>query len=248
MTDATADKTYDGYEEWKGWSDLFCYSDDEGDYYRGETRALAIRDARVLEIGFGSGSFLQWAADNGALVTGTEVNPVLATAARDHGFDILNADIAQVADGYIDHFDTIVAFDVFEHLSIAQIRSYLDATEKMLRPGGHLLLRFPNGQSPFGLAAQHGDITHIIALSQSKILQLIETKSFRMVCYRPPFSARGRNIGAIIGRAIRKVLRVWVSGMINFIYATEIPYDGVVVTVLLKNNILPPAGIKKIDQ
>jgi 2-polyprenyl-3-methyl-5-hydroxy-6-metoxy-1,4-benzoquinol methylase len=235
MTDTSIDKIYDGYEEWKGWSDLFCYSDDERDYYHGETRALAIRGARVLEIGFGSGSFLQWAADNGASVSGTEVNRALASAARDRGFDVLNADIGQVADGYTDHFDTIVAFDVFEHLSIPQIKSYLAATEKMLKPGGHLLLRFPNGQSPFGLVAQHGDYTHRTALSFSIFDQLIKHLRYMLVCYRQVYNVRGRNWATTFARFWQSMAKRAISRTLNMIFANRIIYDPVVVLILKKH-------------
>ena len=54
-------------------------------------------------------------------------------------------------------FDTVVAFDVFEHFALEEIEARLAALETMIRPGGHLLMRFPNGQSPFGLVLQHGD-------------------------------------------------------------------------------------------
>ena len=52
---------YSGYEAWKGWDDLFSYTPYKADYFAGETRGLAIAGAEVLEIGFGSGDFLQWA-------------------------------------------------------------------------------------------------------------------------------------------------------------------------------------------
>src|SRR5690606_8222202 len=86
----TAD-LYSGYENWKGWHDLFCYSSDKADYFAGETRGVAVAGAQVLEIGFGSGDFLQWAIDCGAKVVGTEINPALLKAAAERGIELLDA-------------------------------------------------------------------------------------------------------------------------------------------------------------
>ncbi|MFC5385280.1 hypothetical protein ACFPLB_04770 [Aquamicrobium segne] len=59
LSTETAPGFYSGYEAWKGWSNLFCYTPDKADYFAGETRGLAIAGGEILEIGFGSGDFLQ---------------------------------------------------------------------------------------------------------------------------------------------------------------------------------------------
>ena len=170
---------YEGYEIWKGWSKPFTVTARDAAYFAGETSGTKIEDGDVLEIGFGSGSFLAWARDHGARVVGTEINPALLAAARDLGFDLLPADIEKVADKHASCFDTIIAFDVFEHFTLATIVARLRAAETMLKPGGHLVLRFPNAQSPFGLAPQNGDMTHKTALSRSVFEQLISGNELR---------------------------------------------------------------------
>ena len=164
---------YGGYEIWKGWSKPFTVTPEDAAYFAGETSGTKIGDGDVLEIGFGSGSFLAWARECKARVVGTEINPALLAAARDLGFDLLPADIEKVADKHASRFDTIIAFDVFEHFTLATIVARLRAAETMLKPGGHLVLRFPNAQSPFGLAPQNGDPTHKTALSRSAFEPLI---------------------------------------------------------------------------
>ena len=225
---------YTDYESWKGWDTLFRYTPDKADYFSGETRGLAIAAADVLEIGFGSGDFIQWAADRGARVAGTEINPVLLDAAGERGIALIDADFERVAGDHRERFDTIVAFDVFEHFSLDEILLRLRAAEKMLKPGGHLVLRFPNGQSPFGLAPQHGDPTHRSRLSRSALEPLVRGSAFEFVRYGHPFRARGRTPGVFLMRLVRHFLRDVLSACINFIYATRIPYDAVVVLVLRK--------------
>lgn len=226
---------YQGYENWKGWTDLFTYSSEEAAYFRGEFRDAKISDSDVFEIGFGSGSFLAWAREQKATVAGTEINPTLVDAARDFNIELLPADFEKIADGHTERFDTIVAFDVFEHFTLDEIRVRLHAIEIMLRPNGLLLLRFPNAQSPFGLAPQNGDPTHKMALSLSVFEQLIQGSRFEVVRYAPSFRTAGDGLALKIVRRLRYVMRDLIGGFLNFIYTQKIPWDPVVVLVLRKN-------------
>lgn len=233
MSDSARD-LYAGYEQWKGWDKPFSLSSEEAVYFAGETRGLRIDGADVLEIGFGSGSFLAWARERGARIAGAEINPTLIGAARSFGVELLPADFETVADQHAARFDTIVAFDVFEHFTLPEIVTRLEAAETMLKPGGHLILRFPNAQSPFGLAPQNGDPTHKSALSRSVFEQLIQGTSFAVVRYAPSYRIASGSVPRRVVRAVRHALRSLVSAALNFIYAQEIPWDPVVVLVLRK--------------
>lgn len=230
----TSDDFYQGYESWKGWDELFSYDGDKADYFAGEMNGIRIRNAEVLEIGFGSGDFLQWASDQGAAVTGTEINPVLLTAAEAKGVTLLAADIENIADSHRERFDTIVAFDVFEHFMLNDVVLRLAAAETMLKPGGHLVMRFPNAQSPFGLAPQNGDPTHRSCLSRSVFEQLLQESSLKIVRYAPSFRAAGRTWPKRIARFVRHGMQDAISASLNFVYASRIPWAPVVVLVLAK--------------
>ncbi len=225
---------YRGYEAWKGWDTLFAYSPDQAQYFRGEARGIAVAGAKVLEIGFGSGAFLQWACDQGAEVRGTEINAKLLEAARTRGVGLLPAAFERTAHQHAEGFDTIVAFDVFEHFALEDIVRRLAAVETMLKPGGHLLLRFPNAQSPFGLAPQHGDPTHRSFLSRSVFEQLAQGSAFKVVRYGGAYRAAGTGLARRIVRLGRRISQDLVSGALNFVYATSVPMAPVVVLVLRK--------------
>jgi hypothetical protein len=83
---------YVGYDVWNDWEELFRYTPNKADYFSGETSGLAMNGAHALEIGFGSGEFLQWSADRGARVNGTEINAVLPDAARELNITLLDSD------------------------------------------------------------------------------------------------------------------------------------------------------------
>lgn len=230
----TASSLYTGYETWKGWTKPFTYSVEEASYFAEETRGLAIMGAEVLEIGFGSGSFLAWARDRGAKVAGTEINAASIKAAQDAGIELIDAEVERIAHRHTERFDTIVAFDVFEHFTLDEIIVRLRAAETMLKPQGCLLLRFPNAQSPFGFAPQYGDPTHKTALSRSAFELLIQDTSFEVVRYGPSFRVGGRPFVKRAVRCMRAAARTLISRTLNLIYCQNIPWDPVVVLVLRK--------------
>lgn len=222
---------YEGYEAWKGWDKPFACSAVEAEYFAGETRGLAIDGADILEIGFGSGSFLAWAQENGARVAGVEIIPALVEAAKARGVELLAPDLAS-ADTHAGRFRTIVAFDVFEHFDVEEIRSRLARCATMTASGGHLVLRFPNAQSPFGLAPQNGDPTHKSALSRSVFEQLLQGTPWQIVRYAPAYRTRGRGLPRRIARMLQYAVRDLISLSLNAIYTQSIPWDPVVVLVL----------------
>lgn len=175
---------YDDYFSWKSWENPFTYSKMDDGYYASEFAGIPLDGKDVLEIGFGSGTFVAWARDRGARVTGTELNADSLRAAAEHNVPIVPIDFEngdQVAPG---SFDILAAFDVFEHLTEEQLRAKLHAADRALRPGGHLVLRYPNGQSPFGLDSQNGDATHILMLSKPKVEQYAAATGLKTVAYR----------------------------------------------------------------
>ncbi len=233
---ATSDpqSLYAGYEEWKGWHRPFTFTDDDSRYFAGEMRGIDVAGKRVLEIGFGSGSFLAWARARGAEVAGIEIIESLLEAARREGVELIDPAIEDIAGDHAGQFDVIVAFDVFEHFPLDVVVSRLAAARTMLKPGGHLVLRFPNAQSPFGLPPQNGDPTHRSALSRSVFEQLCQAIPFEFVRYTPSYRASGKGIAKRIVRGLRGALRDGISWLLNFVYASNIPWDSVVVLVLRK--------------
>jgi 2-polyprenyl-3-methyl-5-hydroxy-6-metoxy-1,4-benzoquinol methylase len=213
---------YRGYQEWKSWekSKFGLYSKDQGLYYRKELTLCGVNVAaelRVLEIGFGNGSFSGWAKDQGFAYLGLETIEALVTDAQSRGFS------AALSSNNLDSFvpaesqDLIVAFDVFEHLSLRELDVYLKKARGWLRPQGLLVFRVPSGDSPFSRALQYGDLTHQITLGSSSIQQLALSAHYQVDQVRAPvMPLRGlsvyratRRLFVLFGQAIiSKFVRV----------------------------------------
>jgi SAM-dependent methyltransferase len=220
------------YPAWKGWDRPFSYTPDEAAYFAGETRDLAIAGVDVLDIGFGSGAFLAWARDAGARIAGIEINCVLQQAARRAGVELLSSRLEEAAREHPARFDTIVAFDVFEHIAREDLATSLRATSLMLKPGGRLALRFPNGQSPFGLASQHGDPTHRTALSKALLEFYWRELPLDCLRYGGVYRIGGGGPRRRLGRWARGALQGALGLALDAIYGLKIPWDPVVVLVL----------------
>ena len=163
---------YRRYGHWKGWSAGAPGGAAAGASYAAELEGIPLGGRDVLEIGFGRGDFLAWARGQGARVVGLERDGSLVDRAREAGFDAYLADIVDAPALNGRAFDLIVAIDVLEHVPVETILGWFDRLPALLRPGGHFLARFPNGQSPLGRVFQHGDITHVTTLSPGIARQL----------------------------------------------------------------------------
>jgi 2-polyprenyl-3-methyl-5-hydroxy-6-metoxy-1,4-benzoquinol methylase len=162
------------YLQWKDWDDqAFCVlTAEQGRYFEAELGCSGALDlppgARVLEIGFGQGCFLTFAQSRQWQVTGTEVNPHLVSMGQARGLDVHGAhELSTWPDG---SFDLVVAFDVLEHVPQAEALGFLRDVMRVLKPGARAVLRFPNGDSPFGLVHQNADVTHVNAIGRGKVL------------------------------------------------------------------------------
>src|SRR5205823_2218521 len=82
--------------------------------------------------------------------------------------------------------DLVVAMDVLEHLDLHSIQKVLTFAMELLRPGGFVLARVPSGDSPFGRALAHGDITHRTTLGSSAVLQLSGLHGFNVASIQSP--------------------------------------------------------------
>jgi 2-polyprenyl-3-methyl-5-hydroxy-6-metoxy-1,4-benzoquinol methylase len=223
---------YESYIEWKNWRTDFSFSEAEDLYFEKELGKIVRPGQRIVEIGFGAGSFLAWAKHRGADVYGVELQEELVTAATKHGFVAVNE-----IDGLLPHrqqgFDAVVALDVFEHLSVDEITPMLTSIEKLLKPAGILTIRVPNGCSPFGLGNQYGDATHQTVITPNKLSQLAYSTHLRVVDIRN--EARVPNRKAIshrIAKCLQFAIRECISKAIARVYGYHGTLDQNMVIVL----------------
>lgn len=95
----------------------------------------------VYEIGCGAGNFLLKLKENGSQVYGTELNYDSVVAATQKGLIVEFITIQQKADTTTEKYDVVCSFQVLEH--VAEVKSFLDASIKILKKGGKLMIAVP---------------------------------------------------------------------------------------------------------
>jgi len=130
-------------------------------------------------------------------------------------------------------FDAVVAFDVLEHLPKELLLDYFKAINSRLKVEGRVIVRFPNGQSPFGTYAQHGDITHQTALTGRLLDQVTSKAGFSMEgCYN---TVRIHGKKKRIKNILKYFLRDLLERSLTQLYLGEhVPWDANLTCVLVK--------------
>ena len=232
----TSSQHYDAYTAWKGWgsAQFFQCSDYEHHYFRKEFANYDFTNKNVLEIGFGNGEFLAYARSRGARLWGTEVISELCTLASQHDVRVVALDLSDVPPEAVGQFDLIVAFDVFEHIDFDDLMVLLKRCATLLAPGGQLVARFPNGQSPFGRFYQHGDHTHRAWLSASIFEHLCTVLNYEFAGASRPSSPLFGPLPKNAGRRLKLATQMAVEWFIAKTYAVRAPLSPNVVVRLTR--------------
>ena len=197
------------YLEWKDWQprEFGRCNATLANYFAAETGLRDGRGRRVLELGFGNGELLGWLRERGAEVFGVEANPHLVEQARQllgdahAGADLQSPELQRFAGQFTDIF----ALDVLEHVPQESLGVLLSQLAALLAPGGRILARFPNGDSPFGRINQHGDPTHVTTLGRAKIEYFARRAGLQVELRAPALPLAGRRLrrGLLLaGRAV----------------------------------------------
>jgi SAM-dependent methyltransferase len=232
MNDPWIADVYRNYRSWKQWQDRRVLPTESRLYQIELDRSGIKPPAALLEIGYGDGSFLRHALARGHAVAGVELADDGVQALRGLGIDARAGSVAEFADR---SFALVVAFDVFEHMSPAEILDTLRQAQRVLAPGGRLLARFPNAASPFGAINQCGDITHKTALSGQSFTQLAAVAGFRTVLVaNAAWTWRGNSLVGSILKPLALVARRCIEVVLGFVYFGKLVSLDPEVTVIVE--------------
>jgi len=181
------DTVGENYIKWKHWdAEMFAQVISGADFYFDQFfkgSAALEKNSKVLEIGFGNGELLGYLHARHHFVTGVEINKHLVDRANNAGFKAYAGLVWDIHELQHEQFDLIVALDVAEHMSYNELNALFAWSSSHLKKGGKFILRFPEGASPFGLAYQNGDFTHVTSLTLGKIASLCSISELRLLSY-----------------------------------------------------------------
>ncbi len=97
-------------------------------------------DDKVLDVGCSTGSFLERVKSSSRTGIDGSREGVKIAAAR--GLNVLHSTAQEFAEHNMQAFDVVCAFQILEHVD--EVRSFLAALGKLVRPGGALIISVPN--------------------------------------------------------------------------------------------------------
>ena len=155
-------------------------------YYFGRLLPLD-KNARILDVGCGNGSFVYYLQQTGYLhAEGIDLSGEQIAYGRSLGISsIQKADIKIFLEEKKEEYDCITAFDVLEHFTRQEIFDILTAVCAALKPGGCFILQSPNGEGLFHSGVFYGDFTHEIAFTESSLRQICLNTGFSTVTCFP---------------------------------------------------------------
>ena len=139
-------------------------------------RLQVLEDWRCLDIGCGYGNFLGYLRDCGVgQYLGVDSSEAAVSVAKRQFGDehAVCVDIFEFLSESKGSYRLISALDFVEHLKKDELFQFLELTNKVQTPGEFLLIRTPNANGLFGMAARYNDITHEVCFSTTAIADVL---------------------------------------------------------------------------
>ncbi|MCB9307756.1 MAG: class I SAM-dependent methyltransferase [Lewinellaceae bacterium] len=145
------------------------------------------REASILDIGCGIGSFIWFLMQTGYnRAEGIDISEEQIAEGIAMGIESIQcADLRTFLENKPGQYDCIIARDVMEHFTKQEVFDILQLVHTSLKPGGCFIMQSPNGEGLFHTSIFYGDFTHEIAFTRSSLNQLCRSVGFNNVRCQP---------------------------------------------------------------
>jgi len=135
---------------------------------------------RALDLGCGRGEWLQLLAEQGFTPHGVDLNIAMIDHCRDAGFEVEHGDVIQALQKQgEDSHALISAFHLAEHLPFDVLYAMIDEAQRVLAPGGVLIVETPNPENLLvGSHTFYHDPTHLNPLTPTAMSFLLRYLGF----------------------------------------------------------------------
>lgn len=146
------------------------------------------RDAKILDLGCGYGSFLYFLKSlEYKNVTGVDISTEELDICRnlfaDYSFQ--QRDIHEYISVVNQKFDVIYLSHVLEHIQKADLFTFLEGIRDLLAEDGMFIVVVPNGAAYFNATAgRYGDISHEIGFTELSLNQVLTITGFQKIAIR----------------------------------------------------------------
>lgn len=178
-------------------------------YHREGLARLPVRTGKLIDIGCGNGTFVAEADRVGFEAMGIDFSTTAIEMGRRHFgltdlYDVRVEDLPSRFPGRL--FDVVTAFEVLEHME--DVGQFLRAIERVLAPGGHLVVSVPHrDRRPFLTEGDHPP-HHFTRWSRLAMANVLARHGFaiRSITVSPP--AESVRHWLLVNLRLRLVLRL----------------------------------------
>ena len=137
------------------------------------------KDAPILDVACGSGQLLYFLEQREYTnLHGVDISAEQVELSRQVLADVVEGDAFEYLLARPSEFELIFSLDIIEHFTKDEVLSFLEACFAALRPGGRLILRTTNAESPWGNTFRYGDLTHELSFSPTCLVNLLSIMGF----------------------------------------------------------------------
>ncbi len=186
------------------------------------------KETVILDLGCGAGAMEYFARRQGfGNITGIDRSPQQVAAARSLGLTgVREGEVLEVMETLkAASQGLVIAFDILEHFTKDEGIGFMDQINRVLTPGGKVIIHTPNGASPFGGRSGHGDFTHETIFTRDSLEQLLTVCGFsRIECYEDQPVVHGLVSGLrwLLWRVIRAGLKFYLAAETGSLERNEI--------------------------
>lgn len=148
-------------------------------------------DSVIYEVACGPGLMLSWLRRKGYLnVSGSDICEDYVRLARSAGVDAQCGDsLLALKSMQSESVDVVIAIDFMEHLPKDVFVDFLYDCMRVLKKGGVLVMRGPNGDSPLVGRNLYNDITHYWAYTSVSLKAMFSIVGFSSVSFKDEATA-----------------------------------------------------------
>lgn len=140
----------------------------------------------ILDLGCGTGEFLNYCRKRNHDAVGVDSNPTLAEKCRKNGFKVVLDNVCELTSFHGQQFNYAVCDNVLEHLDQGELERFFERVDRLLVPGGVLVCIVP------GSKGYQKDPTHKTYVCQELLEELLTTRGLRVErFYYHPFNVGG---------------------------------------------------------
>ena len=187
------------------------------------------KDARIFDLGCGSGSLLKALQEAGySQAFGMDISEEQVQVAQRMG--VSNVELGDGLDflrRQQQQFDVVTGMDIIEHFTKDELVDLLQAVRHSLKPGGMAIFRTPNMDALLSSVFASGDFTHENYLNASSARQVCLACGFSQVSVQPSVMLIENPVKEIIRKALWKI---WNLRLKLALFATARSSRGVLFT------------------